>query len=307
MDLAARVLKGDIQAAAKLISLIEDREAAADALVAKLYRRTGKAHLVGVTGPPGAGKSTLVNRLVAYWRKQRRKVGVLAVDPSSPFTGGAVLGDRVRMTEISRDKGVYIRSMATRGHLGGIALATYDAAKVVEALGMDTVIIETVGAGQSEVEIANLAHTVVVVEMPAAGDSMQALKAGILEIGDVYVVNKGDLEGAGAVAANLAAMIEPRDGWMSPVLTTSALEGKGVEKVAEAIDRHWEHLASSGRLAVKERQRAEAELSDALAATVRHRVRGPADRYWTAAVERIASRKQDPRAAAEELLRRART
>src|SRR3990170_3842283 len=199
MDLAAKGLKGDRRAAAPLISLIEDRDPAANAQVAKIYRRTGKAHLVGITGPPGAGKSTLVNHLVKVLRKKGHRVGVIAVDPSSPFAGGAVLGDRVRMTEISRDRGVYIRSMATRGHLGGIALATYDAVKVVEALGMDLVIIETVGAGQSEVEIANLAHTVVVVEMPAAGDAVQTLKAGMLEIGDVYVVNKGDLEGAAAV------------------------------------------------------------------------------------------------------------
>ena len=302
MDLAARVRKGDKQAAAKLISLIEDRDPAAEAPLSKLYRHTGKAHLVGITGPPGAGKSTLVNRLVAHWRKKKRRVGVLAVDPSSPFSGGAVLGDRVRMLEISRDRGVYIRSMATRGHLGGIALATYDAAKVVEALGMDLVIIETVGAGQSEVEIANLAHTVVVVEMPAAGDAVQTLKAGMLEIGDVYVVNKADLEGAAAVVANLHGMVEPRGGWTSPVLLATALEGRGVPEVAAAVDRHWEHLRASGSLAAKERQRAEAELNDALGAAVRHRVRGPGERRWRTAVDAVASRKKDPRTAAEDLL-----
>ena len=302
MDLAARVVKGDKQAAAKLISLIEDRDPSADKLVAKLYRRTGKAHLVGITGPPGAGKSTLVNRLVVHLRKRGRKVGVLAVDPSSPFTGGAVLGDRVRMNEISRDKGVYIRSMATRGHLGGIALATYDAAKVLEALGMDIVIVETVGAGQSEVEIANLAHTVVVVEMPAAGDSVQTLKAGILEIGDVYVVNKADLEGAAAVAANITAMIEGRDGWKPSVLLASAATGKGILEIAEAVDRHRKYLQASGHLEVKERRRAEAELSDALSALVRSEVRGRGDRAWDAAVAAVQERRSDPRAAARRLL-----
>jgi len=302
VDLAARVVKGDKQAAAKLISLIEDRDPSADKLVAKLYRRTGKAHLVGITGPPGAGKSTLVNRLVVHLRKRGRKVGVLAVDPSSPFTGGAVLGDRVRMNEISRDKGVYIRSMATRGHLGGIALATYDAAKVLEALGMDIVIVETVGAGQSEVEIANLAHTVVVVEMPAAGDSVQTLKAGILEIGDVYVVNKADLEGAAAVAANITAMIEGRDGWKPSVLLASAATGKGILEIAEAVDRHRKYLQASGHLEVKERRRAEAELSDALSALVRSEVRGRGDRAWDAAVAAVQERRSDPRAAARRLL-----
>ena len=302
MDLAARIRKGDTQAAAKLISLIEDRDPAAEAPLATLYRHTGKAHLVGITGPPGAGKSTLVNRLVVHWRKKKHKVGVLAGDPSSPFTGGAVLGDRVRMLEISRDPGVYIRSMATRGHLGGIALATYDAAKVVEALGMDLVLIETVGAGQSEVEIANLAHTVIVVEMPAAGDAVQSLKAGMLEIGDVYVVNKGDLEGAAAVMANLHVMVKKRGGWMPPVLLATALTGKGTPEIAGAVEGHWRHLRTSGSLAAKERQRAEAELNDALGMAVRQRVRGRGDRRWRTAVEAVAARKKDPRTAAQDLL-----
>ena len=303
MDLAAKVLKGDRRAAAQLISLIEDRDPAANAQVAKIYRRTGKAHLVGITGPPGAGKSTLVNHLVKVLRKKGHRVGVIAVDPSSPFTGGAVLGDRVRMLEISRDRGVYIRSMATRGHLGGIALATYDAVKVVEALGMDTVIVETVGAGQSEVEIVNLAHTVIVVEMPAAGDAIQALKAGILEIGDIYVVNKADLEGADAVAANIASMLEPRDGWEFPLMKTVATEGRGIAEMAGHLERHRDFLRASGRLQEKERRRAESELTDALAAVVQHRVRGGDGREWDAAVEAVASRRRDPRRAAAGLLR----
>src|SRR3989475_3741354 len=264
--LVASLRKGDKRAAARLISLIEDDEPEARAVLKKIYRQTGKAHIIGFTGPPGTGKSTLISRLLKEFRRRGRKVGVIAVDPTSPFTGGAILGDRVRMAEASRDPDVFIRSMATRGYPGGLALAAFDAVKVLEALGMDLVFVETVGAGQSEVEIAKRAHTTVVVEMPASGDAIQILKAGILEIGDVYVVNKCDLGGADPMGSNLALMVPHRSkGWTPPVLKAVASEGTGVGKVADELEHHWRELKSSGQLAARERARAETELRGALA------------------------------------------
>ena len=303
--LVASLSKGDKRAAAKLISLIEDDEPEARDVLRRIYRQTGKAHIVGLTGPPGTGKSTLISRLLKEFRKRGRKVGVIAVDPSSPFTGGAILGDRVRMGDASLDRNVFIRSMATRGYPGGLALATFDAVKVLEALGMDLVFVETVGAGQSEVEIAKRGHTTVVVEMPASGDAIQILKAGILEIGDVYVVNKSDLGGADAMVANLSLMVPHRSkGWTPPVLRTVASEGTGVGKVADALEKHWRHLKSSGELAARERARAETELRGALAeATLRRLAAKPAtERRLRLAIERVANREIDVRSAADALL-----
>ncbi|MEK6911351.1 MAG: methylmalonyl Co-A mutase-associated GTPase MeaB [Candidatus Thermoplasmatota archaeon] len=244
MKLVDQVLKGDKRAVAKLISMVEDDDPGATEALASVYPKTGKAHVVGFTGPPGVGKSSLINRLVREFRSRGKKVGVVAVDPTSPFTGGAVLGDRIRMADTGTDPGVFIRSMATRGHAGGLALATFDAVKVLDAFGMDIVFVETVGAGQSEVEVASRAHTTVVVQMPQSGDAVQVLKAGILEIGDVYVVNKTDLGGADVVATNLQFMIVEKEGWRAPVAKTSALEGKGIPELADAIERHHKHLRS---------------------------------------------------------------
>jgi len=303
--LVQRVLGGDKRAAAKLISMIEDDEPGARKALRKLYRHTGKAHIVGFTGPPGAGKSTLISRLIKEFRKRKKTVGVIAVDPTSPFTGGAILGDRVRMPEASLDPRVFIRSMATRGHAGGLALATFDAVHVLEAFGADVVMVETVGAGQSEVEIAKRAHTTVVVEMPASGDAVQILKAGILEVGDVYVVNKADLEGADAMVSNLELVIPERSkGWRPPVLRTTASEGTGVEEVAEQLEKHWRHLHASGELAVRERARAETELRGALAEAALHRLAAkPAtERKLRRSIDRIAARETDVRTMAEELL-----
>src|SRR3989475_4272235 len=193
------LLKGDKRSAGKLMSLSEDDEPEAVEAVTRIFPHTGRSHVVGLTGPTGVGKSSLINRLVRAFRSRGKTVGVVAVDPPSPFTGGAVLGDRIRMADTGTDPGVFIRSMATRGHSGGLALATFDAVKVLDAYGMDIVFVETVGAGQSEVEVASRAHTTVVVQMPQTGDAVQALKAGILEIGDVYVVNKVDLGGGDAM------------------------------------------------------------------------------------------------------------
>jgi len=305
MKLVDRLLKGDKRAAAKIISLIEDRDAQAQRIVGLLHPHTGKAHIVGFTGPPGAGKSTLISALVRVFRSRGKKVGVIAVDPTSPFTGGALLGDRVRMTDVGTDDGVYIRSMATRGHVGGLALATYDAVKVLEAMGMEKVFVETVGVGQSEVEVANLAHTTVIVEMPGSGDSIQILKAGVLEIGDVYTVNKADEGGAESMVTNLKSVLpEDREGWTPPVLTTVASEGKGVSELADRLEAHFSYLQESGKLREKERIRSEVELRDALTETMLEKLttsKGGRKRYDDM-LNRVVARKLDPHTAARRLL-----
>jgi len=307
VDHVRLLLAGDKRAAAKLISLIEDDEPEAMEALARVHPHTGRAHIVGFTGPPGAGKSSLINRLVRVFRARGKKVGVVAVDPTSPFTGGAVLGDRVRMADTGTDPGVFIRSMATRGHAGGLALATFDAVRVLDAMGMDVVFVETVGAGQSEVDIAARAHTTVVVEMPLSGDAVQVMKAGLLEIGDVYSVNKVDLTGADDFVANLKFQVTPRDGWTPPILRTSASEGLGIEELANAIEGHLAHLKSTGLLDRKEVARARQEIFENAQRLLQTNVRDNAkvqvgfDRLAT----RVAKRKIDSRAAALLVLRSA--
>jgi len=303
VKLVEQLLRGDKRAAAKLISMIEDDDAGASEALAAIYPKTGKCHVVGFTGPPGVGKSSLINRLVREFRERGKTVGVVAVDPSSPFTGGAVLGDRIRMADTGVDPGVFIRSMATRGHAGGLALATFDAVKVLDALGMDLVFVETVGAGQSEVEIASRAHTTVVVQMPESGDAVQALKAGILEIGDVYVVNKTDLGGADVMASNLKFMIEEKAGWRAPVVRTSALEGRGVQELADAIAKHFVHLKSGALWEQREMHRARKELLESMRRLLSETYTGAsAGKEFEREVRRIVARKRDPRTAARKLL-----
>jgi len=303
VKLVEQVLKGDKRAVAKLISMVEDDDPGATEALAFVYPKTGKAHVVGFTGPPGVGKSSLINRLVREFRSRGKKVGVVAVDPTSPFTGGAVLGDRIRMADTGTDPGVFIRSMATRGHAGGLALATFDAVKVLDAFGMDIVFVETVGAGQSEVEVASRAHTTVVVQMPQSGDAVQVLKAGILEIGDVYVVNKTDLGGADVMATNLQFMVDEKEGWRAPVAKTSALEGKGIPELADAIERHHKHLRSGPLWERRESDRARKELLESmrrlLAETFSEKEAGEA---FESNVKSIVARKIDPRTAAANLL-----
>lgn len=297
------LLQGDKRAAAKLISLIEDDEPTATEAVARIYPRTGHAHMVGFTGSPGVGKSSLINRLVRAYRARGKTVGVVAVDPTSPYSGGAVLGDRIRMTETGTDPGVFIRSMATRGHAGGLALATFDAVRVLDALGMDLVFVETVGAGQSEVEIASRAHTTVVVEMPLTGDAIQVMKAGILEIGDVYVVNKVDLGNWENLVANLKFQIEERDGWRPPIVKTSALKDQGTEELADTLDAHWAYLLHSDKLRARNLERAKHEILENAQRLLANRVSRltPLGTVFDRLAGRVAARKEDPHTAAKEL------
>lgn len=237
------VLAGETRGISRAISAVENDAQFSYTLLKELFPHTGKAHVIGVTGPPGAGKSTLTNRMIAVYRAQGRSVGVIAVDPTSPFSGGAILGDRVRMGNHFTDSGVYIRSMATRGTLGGISSSTYDAVTILEASGMDVVIIETVGVGQDEIDIINTAHTSAVVLMPGMGDDIQSIKAGILEIGDLFIVNKADRQGAERLKTELSIMLEMAGddsdtAWTPPVLKTVARDGEGIEEVMEALERH---------------------------------------------------------------------
>jgi LAO/AO transport system kinase len=307
--LAQRVLAGEARAVARAISLIEDDDPGAAGLIRELFAHTGRAFLIGVTGPPGAGKSTLVDRLCGELRRAGSTVGVLAVDPSSPFTGGAVLGDRLRMQSHSGDEGVFIRSMATRGHLGGLARATGDAAFVLDAAGRDMVVIETVGVGQDEVDIVRTADVSVVTLVPGTGDDVQALKAGIMEIADVFVVNKADRDGAdrlvSSVESNLSLHAYGPGDWRPPIVKTVATTGDGVPELMEAIARFRDHAKGAER--PRRRARAESRLreivSGRLMADLEQRVLVPGE--LTAMVDRIAARELDPYSAADQLVTRA--
>jgi LAO/AO transport system kinase len=304
--LVERVVAGDPRALARGISLIEDESPASGDLLAALHPHSGRAYIIGVTGPPGAGKSTLVDRLTSHLRGAGQTVGIIAVDPSSPFTGGALLGDRVRMGGHAADPGVFIRSMATRGHLGGLARATGDAATVLDASGKDVVIIETVGVGQDEVEIVRTADISIVVLVPGTGDEVQALKAGIMEIADIFVVNKADREGADRLVQSVSAMLAlqgPPTALRPPVLKTVATDGEGIGELVAAIARFRESAPDTR--AQRRRARCEYRLRDLLTSEFLKQVASrvpPAD--WGRIVDALAAREQDPYTAAREILKR---
>jgi LAO/AO transport system kinase len=249
-DTVQKIIEGDQLAGARLIRLLEEEQPAGIEILKRLYPHTGKAHVVGVTGPPGSGKSTLVNGLIGSFRQKQLKVAVVAIDPSSPISGGALLGDRIRMHRHSEDEGVFIRSLATRGHLGGLSKTTREAILVLDAMGYDVIMIETVGVGQDEVEIAKLAHTTAVVSLPGMGDEIQAMKAGLLEIGDVLIVNKADIPGADHLVEQLRTMLElspaSEDNWHPPVLKTVAVKNEGIAQLVEILRKHRQVLIDGG-------------------------------------------------------------
>lgn len=304
-EATAALRAGEPRAVARTISAIE--RGAAREIIKVIFQFTGHAHIIGVTGSPGTGKSTLVNEIAKEYRRRGKRVGIIAVDPSSPFTGGALLGDRLRMQDLSSDPGVFIRSMATRGHLGGLAAATADATQVLDAAGFEIIIIETVGAGQSEVDIVKNSHTTLVVEAPGMGDDIQAIKAGILEIADVLIVNKADRDEANGTVASLEMNLnlKPRveNEWRPPVLKTIALKGEGVGEVVDWVVKHREHTQANGLWERRECARLRSELENVLRSELMARVaqngRGAQIESF---VEKIAAREMDVYSAVEKII-----
>ena len=306
-ETAKGVLAGNRRSIAKAITIIENNSDEAQELIAQIYPHTGKAHIIGLTGSGGAGKSTLIEKIVREYRRKGKTVGIIAVDPTSPFTGGAFLGDRIRMQELSTDEGVFIRSMATRNYAGGLAKATKDATKVLDAAGKDIVIVETVGAGQSEVEIIKVAQTIVVVHAPGLGDEIQAIKAGIMEIADIFVVNKADRENADKAVMDIQAILQLNNKekpWKTPILKTVALTGEGVPQLIEKLEEHRQFLKKEIEHK-KSLLRAEAELIEAIkekaVTSIIEELRK--EGKFEELLHQILEKEIDPASAAEKLLR----
>lgn len=306
-SISKNVLAGDRRALGRAITLVENGGTKASELVRELFEHTGQAHIIGVTGSPGVGKSTLVDALVSEARKEGLKVAVLAVDPSSPFTGGAILGDRIRMQGHTLDRGVFIRSMANRGHQGGVSLGTYDAVRMLDASGYQVIIIETVGVGQSELAIAQTADTTILVLMPGSGDDIQAIKSGIMEIGDIFVVNKGDLPGANKSASEITASLELNNfktEWRPPVIVSVADTGQGVDQLWQQVKCHKEFLEDSDLLTQRRSQRIEAELSEIVADIARRNLKDSLKHKSDvqSVLEQVVKREVDPHTAAQQLI-----
>lgn len=314
-DIAERLLSGDRRALARMVTLIENESPQARRYLAELHQKAGRAHIIGVTGAPGAGKSTLVTHLVREFRRRERKIGVVAVDPSSPFTGGAILGDRIRMMELAGDPNVFIRSMASRGSLGGLSASTRDVVRAMDAAGYNPIIIETIGTGQAEVEVMRAAHTVLVVSAPGMGDEVQAIKAGILEIADIFVVSKADKPGADQTVAELAMLLsldplrrhhdKSKPYWRIPVLKTSAIKDQGIIQLVDAIEQHYQYLVESNMLATRVQRQVRSEVESlvlhAVILALRAEVTGA---EWQQLVEDITTRDRDPYSVAIELQKR---
>ena len=306
-ELVAAAEEGSPRAVARLISLVEDAAPELREVMAALAPKTGRARIVGLTGSPGVGKSTSTSALVTAFRRRGLRVGVLAVDPSSPFSGGALLGDRVRMQDHATDSGVFIRSMASRGHLGGLSWSTPQALRVLDAAGCEVILVETVGVGQAEVEVASLADTTIVLLAPGMGDAIQAAKAGILEVADVYVVNKADRDGADNTVRDLRNMISqgdgPHGGWKPPIVKTVASRGEGIDELVERLDEHWEWLRTSGELDRRRLARASDEIEAIAVTALRERL---GDLHAGTALDTLAEEvvrgKTDPYAAADRLV-----
>ena len=305
-EIVKGVLAGDRRSIAKAITIVENNTTEAQKLIAAIYPHTGKAHIIGLTGPGGSGKSTLIEKIAHEFRKQGKTVGIVAVDPTSPFTGGAFLGDRIRMQELSTDEGVFIRSMATRNYAGGIAKATKDAVKILDAASKDVIIVETVGAGQSEVEVIKVAQTIVVIHAPGLGDDIQAIKAGLMEIADIFVVNKADRENADRAVIDIQTMLQlsnTEKAWRPPVLKTVALTGDGVPQLMETLEKHRNFLLKESQLE-RGMERAEAELLEAIKEKITDTILDElkVNRKFEELLKQILERKIDPASAAEKLL-----
>jgi GTPase len=306
---AEQVRAGDVRALSRAITAIENHQPEAEALLGLLFPHTGKAYMTGVTGAPGTGKSTLVDRLAAVHRKRSEQVGVIAVDPTSPYSGGAILGDRIRMQGHAGDHGTFIRSMATRGFLGGLSRATAEVALLLDAAGKHQVLIETVGVGQDEIDIVRLADCVLVVLVPGLGDDIQNMKAGLMEIGDIFVLNKADREGADRLEQQLQAMLSlvmPRDGWHPPVVRTVATENKGIEELAGTVTKFRKHFESSGERKRKHVEHWKKRLIELVESRLLERaLGGPGGEALLAELaSEVADRKKDPFAAVNEILKR---
>src|SRR5687767_14319016 len=308
-SLAQALLSGRYRALAQAISLVERDDPSTDLLLAEIYPSTGRARIVGITGSPGAGKSTLVAALAKYYRKQDKRVGIIAVDPTSPFTGGAILGDRIRMAELYTDRGVFIRSMATRGFLGGLAKATNDVVDLLDASGFDIVLVETVGVGQDEVEVVRTVQTNVVVLVPGIGDDIQAIKAGIMEIGDIFAVNKADRPGADRTVQEVLMMmslVEEHGDWVPPIVKTVASKSQGITELDEAIIKHYEYLSASGELDRRNRDRVRIRIETQLKERYMERLIGGtiSREEYEQLLEDVLRKRDNPHEAAEGVLGR---
>lgn len=301
-----KALSGDVRAMARIISEVENETPRSDEIMKAIYPHTGKAQIIGVTGSPGSGKSTLVNRMISEFRAQGKTVGIIAVDPSSPFSGGAILADRIRMQEHSGDSGVYIRSMGSRGSLGGLSKSTYEGALILDACGKDVVIIETVGVGQSEIDVVKIADTVCLVLVPGMGDDMQIMKAGIMEIADVFVVNKSDREGADKIASEVRLMVKmfhDEKSWIQPINMTSAYKGTGLEDLVQTVNRHKEYLESSDEGSYRLRKRLQWEVEE----IIRRNIAKLTESKWREkrdgeVMNRLIHRETDPYSIADDVL-----
>ncbi|MGB9803880.1 methylmalonyl Co-A mutase-associated GTPase MeaB [Desulfofundulus sp.] len=303
-NLVERLLQGDRRSAAKLITLIENDTPERKDILSQIYPHTGRAHVIGITGSPGAGKSSLVDELTTEIRSEGLKVGIIAVDPTSPFSGGALLGDRIRMQEHATDRGVFIRSMGTRGSLGGLAEATRDAIRVLDAFGCHVILVETVGVGQSELDIMHHAHTTLVVLTPQAGDHIQTIKAGIMEIADIFVINKADLDGTRKMVTDIEAMLDLSplvDGWRPPVLTTIATDHSGIPELWAAIKKHraWHKDNRTG----SDRERVRRELAEIIQRHLSHQISRQLEKHYDHLVKKVAARQLDPYSAAMEIIK----
>jgi LAO/AO transport system kinase len=314
-NIAERLLSGDRRALARMVTLIENEAPQARRYLAELHQNAGLAHIIGVTGAPGAGKSTLVTHLVRELRRRDRKIGVIAVDPSSPFSGGAILGDRIRMMELAGDPNVFIRSMASRGSLGGLSASTRDVVRAMDAAGYNPIIIETIGTGQAEVEVMRAAQTVLVVCAPGMGDEIQAIKAGILEIADIFVVSKADKPGADQTVAELAMLLsldplrrqhhKSKHYWRIPVLKTSAIKDQGITELVDAIEHHRQFLAESGMLANRAQRQVRSEVEALVLHAVIQALKDEVTQdEWQQLMEDITARERDPYSVATELQKR---